>query len=346
VGGAGGRCPRLPVNVRVLSVTGFLVRRLLNYVVLVFVATFVAFALASTTFDPIGVLQQRNPPPPASTLDAKRHDLHLDQPIPERFATWLGGVVKGDFGQTVTGRPITDELGRRMGVSLRLFLLGITLGILLGVLLGVVSAVRQYKFSDYFATLCSFVLLATPVFVLGPLLKSWALDFNHLTGSGFLQYTGEATPNFAGSWGEALVDRLRYLIVPTFTIALGQIAYYSRYQRSSMLDVLGSDFVRTAQAKGLTRRKALFKHGMRTALIPMATLFAFGFGLLVVGGTFTEKIFTWHGMGEWLVDGVSTQDTNVTAAVTLFVAVCVLFSGWLSDVLYAVLDPRIRVWAR
>jgi peptide/nickel transport system permease protein len=324
-------------------VAGFLLRRLVNYVVLALVATFLAFTLASATFDPIGVLQQRNPPPPAASIEAKKRDLHLDQPIPQRFVTWMGGVVQGDFGRTITDRPITDELGRRIGVSLRLFLLGITLGILFGVLLGVVSAIRQYKFSDYFATLFSFILLSTPVFVLGTLLKMGAQGINDSIGSNVLIFVGEETPGFQGNWFEHLGDRLQHLIVPTLTIALGQIAYYSRYQRSSMLDVLGSDFLRTAQAKGLTRRKALFKHGLRTALIPMATLFAFGFGLLVVGGTFTERIFGWFGMGDWLVTGISAQDTNITATVTLFVAVCVLFSGWLADVLYAALDPRIRV---
>jgi peptide/nickel transport system permease protein len=324
-------------------VLGYLARRLLNYVVLCLVATFLAFALASVTFDPLGLLRQRQPPPPAATIAAKGHELHLDQPIPQRFATWMGGVLHGDFGLTTQDRPITAELGRRAGVSLRLFLVGITAGILLGVLLGVVSAIRQYKLSDYLATLYSFVVLSTPVFVLGTLLKYGALEVNQLTGSQYLQFTGEASPGFDGSWLAGLDDRLRHLIVPTLTIALGQIAFYSRYQRSAMLDVLGSDFLRTAQAKGLTRRRALFKHGMRTALIPMATLFAFGFGLLITGGVFTEKIFTWHGMGEWLVDGVNAQDANIVATVTLFVAVLVLISGWLSDVLYALLDPRIRV---
>ncbi|GLY52980.1 ABC transporter permease [Lentzea sp. NBRC 102530] len=322
---------------------GFLLRRLVNYVVLALVATFLAFTLASATFDPIGVLQQRNPPPPAASIEAKKRDLHLDQPIPQRFVTWMSGVVQGDFGRTVADRPITDELGRRIGVSLRLFLLGITFGIVFGVLLGVVSAIRQYKFSDYFATLFSFILLSMPVLVLGPLLKLGAQGLNDAIGSNVLIFVGEATPGFQGNWFESLVDRLQHLILPTLAIALGQIAFYSRYQRSSMLDVLGSDFLRTAQAKGLTRRKALFKHGLRTALIPMATLFAFGFGLLVVGGTFTEKIFTWYGMGDWLVVGIGSQDANITATVTLFVAVCVLFSGWLADVLYAALDPRIRV---
>ena len=323
--------------------TGFLLRRLVNYVVLCLLATFLAFSLASLTFHPLDTLKTRNPPPPAATIDAKAHELHLDQPIPQRFLSWAGGVVRGDFGTTVNGTQITDELGRRAGVSLRLFLIGTVLGIGLGVLIGVVSAIRQYKFSDYLATIFSFVILSTPVFLLGNLLKLGALQLNDAAGATLLPFVGEYTPNLTGSWLDSLLDRLQHLVLPTLTIALGQVAFYSRYQRSAMLDVLGSDFLRTAQAKGLTRRKALFKHGLRTALIPMATLFAFGFGLLITGGAFTEQLFTWYGMGNWLITGIATQDTNITATVTLFVAVCVLVSGWLSDVLYAALDPRVRI---
>ncbi|GAA1311792.1 ABC transporter permease [Pseudonocardia xinjiangensis] len=321
----------------------FLVRRLFNYVALCLVATFLAFALAALTFDPIAKLQERNPPPPQSAIDAKRAELHLDEPIPARFVHWLGDAARGDFGQTVVNTSISDELPRRVGVSLRLFLLGTVVGIGLGVILGVASAIRQYKFSDYFATLFSFVILSTPVFLLGLLLKYGALQLNTAAGAQLLVFTGETSPGFQGSFGAALLDRIQHLVLPTLTIALGQIAYYSRYQRSAMLDVLGSDFLRTAQAKGLTRRKALFKHGLRTALVPMATLFAFGFGLLITGGTFTERIFGWYGMGDWLVYGIEQDDTNITATVTLFVAVLVLISGWLSDVFYALLDPRVRL---
>jgi peptide/nickel transport system permease protein len=228
-------------------------------------------------------------------------------------------------------------------VSLRLFLIGTIVGITLGVIVGVAGAIRQYKFSDYFATLFSFVILSTPVFLLGLLLKYGALEINSALGAQVLVFTGETTPGFQGSFGAALLDRLQHLVLPTITIALGQIAYYSRYQRSAMLDVLGSDFLRTAQAKGLTRRKALYKHGLRTALVPMATLFAFGFGLLITGGVFTERIFGWFGMGDWLVYGIQQDDINITATVTLFVAVLVLISGWLSDVFYALLDPRVRL---
>lgn len=321
----------------------FLVRRLLNYVVLCVVATFLAYALASVTFRPLSTLQQRQPPPPASTVAAKSAELHLDQPIPQRFLTWVGGVVRGDFGDTVVSAPIGEQVLPRAGTSLRLFLAGTVVGVALGVLIGVAGAIRQYKPSDYLATIGSFVLLSTPVFVLGTLIKVVWLPVNQAAGTRILYFTGEVTAGFQGGFWAEVLDRLQHLVLPTVAIALGQIALYSRYQRSAMLDVLGSDFLRTAQAKGLTRRRALFTHGLRTALIPMATLFAFGFGLLVTGGVFTERIFGWFGMGDWLIVGVQQQDANIVATVTLFVAVLVLVSGWLSDVLYAALDPRVRI---
>jgi peptide/nickel transport system permease protein len=137
-------------------------------------------------------------------------------------------------------------------------------------------------------------------------------------------------------------DRLVRLIPPTVALVLFGASFYSRYQRSAMLDVLGSDFLRTARAKGLTKRQALFRHGVRTALIPMATFFAYSFGLLITGAIFTEKLFGWHGMGSFLIDSIQNNDTNSVAAVTCLTAVLVLISGMLSDVLYAALDPRVR----
>jgi peptide/nickel transport system permease protein len=324
-------------------VTTFLLRRLANYVVLCLVVVFITYTLASLTFDPIALLQHHQPPPPQATINDKIHQLGLDKPIPTRFLDWFGGVLHGDFGDTVYGDPIDNDLWQRALTSLRLFGLGTLIGVVLGVLVGVVSAIRQYRVTDYVATFTSFVLIAMPVFVLGTLLKFGAIKLNQLTGSDFLVFEGEATPGFVGSFGAELGDRLRHLILPTLAIALGLVAYYSRYQRNAMLDVLGSDFLRTARAKGLRRRRALYRHGLRTALIPMATLFAYGFGTLIVGGPFTEHIFDWHGMGEWLVTGISTQDANLTTTVTLFVAVCVLLSGLLADLAYAALDPRVRI---
>jgi peptide/nickel transport system permease protein len=140
-----------------------------------------------------------------------------------------------------------------------------------------------------------------------------------------------------------LTNRAAHVVLPSLVLIVIAVAFYGRYQRNAMLDVLGSDFLRTAQAKGLPRGRALIVHGLRTALIPMATFFAYEFALLFVGATFTERIFGWHGMGEYFVDAVTKSDVNSVAGVTLFVAVLVLIAGFLSDLAYAALDPRVRV---
>ncbi|MTE12022.1 ABC transporter permease [Nocardia aurantiaca] len=322
---------------------GFLLRRALNYVVLLVLASFLVFTVASLTFTPLDYLEQRNPRPPQSVIDAKRAELHLNDPIPARYLAWANGVVHGDFGKTLAGQPVKDELGRRIGVSLRLLVIGSVVGTVLGVLIGAANAIRQYKFSDYFSTIVSMLLLSTPVFLLATLLKYGALEINLATGKQIFLYTGETSATAVhGLWNQ-IVDRAQHMLIPTLGLALGAMAGYSRYQRNAMLDVLGGDFIRTARAKGLTRTRALFKHGLRTALIPMATLFAYSFGGLVTGATFTEKIFGWHGMGEWLVDSIHAQDINVVLTVTLFAGLVILLSGLLSDIVYAILDPRVRV---
>ena len=323
----------------------FLLRRLANYLVLTLVATTLAYFVASIALNPRARYEGRNPPPPQAVVEQQLSDYGVNDkdPLIGRYVHWIGGVLHGDFGKTITGGSINDELGARALVSLRLLLIGSIIGAVLGVLVGVVSAIKQYKFTDRFFTAFSFFFIATPVFFTAVLLKFGALQVNGAAGTTLLYYTGYETPGLdAGFWASAK-DQIGHLILPTLSIALGSIAFFSRYQRNAMLDVMNSDFLRTAQAKGLTRRHALYKHGLRTALIPMATLLAYSFGTLVVGATFTEKIFAWHGMGEWLVDSITRNDINVTATVCLFTAIFVLLSGFLSDIVYAVLDPRVRV---
>lgn len=323
--------------------TRFLLRRALNYVVLLFLASFLTFALASWSFKPLDSLEGRNPRPPQAVIDAKAAELDLDAPIPLRYAHWVSDAVRGDFGTTVAGQPVSDELWRRIGVSLRLVLLGSLLGTVIGVVVGAWGAIRQYHFSDRAITVASLLVISTPTFVVANLLILAALKVNSVLGFNLFEYTGETTPNVTGGAGAQFVDRLQHLALPTFTLALGSIAGFSRYQRNAMLDVLGQDFIRTARAKGLTRRQALVKHGLRTALIPMATLFAYGVGGLVTGALFVERIFGWHGMGEWVVQGITTQDTNIVVAITVFTGLTILLAGLLSDVIYAALDPRVRV---
>src|SRR5690242_16548515 len=321
----------------------FLARRLLNYIVLLLLASFLAFCLASLMFHPLESYLQRHPKPPAEAIHAKTVELGLDKPIPIRYASWAAGVVRGDFGKTVSGHPVSDELWHRIGVSLRLLVIGSLMGTVIGVVVGAWGAIRQYRLSDRVITVLSLLVISTPTFVIANLLILGALRVNSILGVQLFEYTGETSPDAVGGMWNQFVDRLQHLVLPTFTLALTAIAGYSRYQRNAMLDVLGQDFIRTARAKGLTRRQALFRHGLRTALIPMATLFAYGVAGLVTGAVFVEKIFGWHGMGEWVVQGIATQDTNIIAAITVFTGATILLAGLLSDVIYAALDPRVRV---
>lgn len=323
--------------------TRFLTRRLINYVVLLALVSFLSFCLTSLAFSPLDSLMQRNPRPPQAVIDAKAAQLGLDKPIPVRYGHWALHAVRGDFGATVNGQPVSAELGRRIGVSLRLLIIGSVVGTATGVVLGAWGAIRQYRLSDRVVTMLALLVLSTPTFVIANLLILAALRVNWALDLRLFEYIGETSPGVSGGVWHQLVDRLQHLILPTLSLALVSAAGFSRYQRNAMLDVLGQDFIRTARAKGLTRRRALFKHGLRTALIPMATLFAYGVAGLVTGAVFVEKIFGWHGMGEWVIQGVATQDTNIIAAITVFTGAVVLLAGLLSDVIYAALDPRVRV---
>lgn len=329
--------------------TAFLLRRLVYLVLLVGVSTSAAYILAATQLNPRSRYEGRNPPPPEAAIDAALDAVNMNDktPVLIRFERWAAGVAHADLGQTIDSGPVNDEISRRMWVSLRLVLIGSLLGTFLGVAAGAYGAVKQYRVADHLLSVFSFVALSTPVVVLAVLLKNAGIGLNNalgFTGETKLLYTtGEMTPGMdPWSWA-GFLNRTSHLVLPSLVLIIVAVAFYGRYQRNAMLDVLGSDFLRTAQAKGLRRSRALVTHGLRTALIPMATFFAYEFALLFVGATFTERIFGWHGMGEYFVDSVTKNDVNSVAGVTLFVAVLVLIAGFLSDVAYAALDPRVRV---
>ena len=327
----------------------FLLRRLLYLTLLVAIATSVAYVLAATQLNPRSRYQGRNPPPPEAVVDAALDAINMNDKtaLGTRFARWVDDLAHGNLGQTVDNTPVGDEIGRRIWVSLRLMLVGSILGTVFGVAAGAYGAVKQNRPADHLITVFSFVVLSTPIVVIAVLFKNAGIGLNNalgFTGDSKLLYTvGEITPGLdPWSW-TGITDRASHLVLPSLVLMCAAIAFYGRYQRNAMLDVLGSDFLRTAQAKGLRRSRALVTHGLRTALIPMVTFFAYQFALLFVGATFTEKIFSWHGMGEYFVDSVTKNDVNAVAAVTLFVAILVLIAGFLSDLAYAALDPRVRV---
>lgn len=323
----------------------YLAKRLGYYAVLLLAAVCLSYLLASLALEPRAYFADRQPPVPAASVNHHLTEIGVNdqQPLRERFLHWAQrAFLHGDLGRTIDGTSVNAEFGRRIGVSLRLLLAGTVLGTVAGVLTGAWTAVRQYRFSDRAVTVVSFALLSTPVFLLAILLKTGAIWFNQTTGTDLIQFTGEKSPGAGGGFWAVLRDRSVHLLLPTLSVALFAVAGYSRYQRSTMLDVLGSDYLRTARAKGLGRRAVLLRHGLRTALIPMSTYFSYGFLALFTGATFTETIFGWHGMGEWFVNSIGKNDVNSVVAVNVFAAVTVLFSGLLADLLHAALDPRIR----
>jgi peptide/nickel transport system permease protein len=322
----------------------FLLQRFAYLVVLVVIATSSTYFLAAAALNPRSNFEGRNPPPSPEVVDSLLDSLNLNNktPITERFERWVRGVAAGNLGDAIDGGSINDEMKRRMGVSLRLLLIGSILGSLAGVAAGAYGAVRQYGFSDHTMTFASFCLLSIPTVVLSVFLANSGATLNNAVGQRIVYNTGEYSPGLAERSGGGITDRLQHLVLPSLVLILQGFAFYSRYQRNAMLDVLGSDFVRTAQAKGLRRSKALIRHALRTALIPMGTFFAYEFALIFIGSIFVEKIFSWHGMGEWFIQSIQKNDVNATAAIGMFVAILVLIAGFLSDVVTVALDPRIR----
>ncbi|MFI9233626.1 ABC transporter permease [Streptomyces rimosus] len=322
----------------------YLLRRLASYLVLVAVAASLTYFLAGLSLNPLARFEGRNPPLPEAAVTRTLDDYNLnpDTPVVVRFARWAGDVAHGDLGRTIDGDSVNDDFGRRVGVSARLLLLATLAGSALGVAVGAYGAIRQYRLFDRFSTLASFFVLAMPVFVIGVALKIGATALNE--GTQTIKVLGEYDAQYAGRWDPAaLLNRAQHMLLPALTLIIVQVALYSRYQRSTMLDVLGADFLRTARAKGLRRRTALVRHGLRTAVLPVVPLLVYNIVLLFAGATFVEKTFGWHGMGELLVDSVAGQDVNSVAAVGLFTAALVVVAGLLADLLYAALDPRVRV---
>lgn len=325
----------------------FTIRRLISSVFVLLASSILVFLLASSTADPTAPFRTRQPPPPPEFFADFKHRLGLDEPLPVRYWNWLTGVLHGDFGKNVAGNAIAPDLFHRLGVTARMVAGAMIIAVILAIIVGVLTAVRQYKFSDYFFTVLSYLLIALPVFWFAALLKEFvAIKFNDLTGHHWLWTFGEEQPGIStfGTTREIFIDRFQHLILPTISLASLSYAGWSRFQRAAMLDVLGSDYMRLARAKGLPWRRVLIRHGLRNALIPLTTVVALGVGLILGGAVLTERVFVWHGMGEYLLmDGLGKQDVNVLLGWLLVSAFFVVVFNLIADLLYAVLDPRIRL---
>jgi peptide/nickel transport system permease protein len=321
----------------------FAVRRIAVSIPILLISSFLVFVLASLSGNPLSPLLNRNPPPPPETIALEAERLRLDHPLLERYWLWLTGLFSGDFGPSVQSNlDIGAEVAGRLVITLRLVALAMLVAFVLAVIVGVVSAVKQYSKLDYSATFLGFLFLAMPAFWLAILLKQWGVEFNNAVDEQVIYTIGATSvPPPEGFWPQ-VADVAGHMVLPTISLALISYAAWSRYQRASMLEVMNSDYVRLARAKGLSRRRVMVKHALRNALIPLVTVTALDLAAIINGAVLTEAVFQWRGMGDLLLNAIHTDDVYVTMAWLLVSAAIVILFNLFADLLYAVLDPRIR----
>jgi peptide/nickel transport system permease protein len=321
----------------------FAVRRIAVSIPILLISTFIVFLLASMSGNPLSPLLTRNPPPPPETIALEAQRLRLDHPLLERYWLWLTGLFRGDFGPSVQSNlDIGAEVAGRLVITLRLVALAMLVALVLAVVVGVVSAVKQYSKLDYSATFLGFLFLAMPAFWLAILLKQWGVEFNNAVDEQVIYTIGATSvPPPEGFWPQ-VADVAGHMVLPTISLALISYAAWSRYQRASMLEVMNSDYVRLARAKGLSRRRVMVKHALRNALIPLVTVTALDLAAIINGAVLTEAVFQWRGMGDLLLNAIHTDDVYLTMAWLLVSAAIVILFNLFADLLYAVLDPRIR----
>jgi peptide/nickel transport system permease protein len=322
----------------------FIARRIAVGIVLLFVASFGIYILVSLSGNPLASLEA-NPHIAKATIAAARLELHLNEPLLQRYWTWLTDFVRGDFGTATTGQAVGPQVLPRLLVTLQMVIPATLISIVLGIVVGVVGAVRQYSIMDHLSTGLAYVFFSTPVFVLGLLLKDFlAVDFNKAVGHTVLYTIGQNNPGISG-FGNVAVDAIEHTILPVITLVLITYAAWSRYQRSSMLDVLNADYIRLARAKGLSPRRVLYVHALRNALIPVTTVIALDFAGIIGGALITEIVFGWEGFGQFFYTGLTgpvSPDVNVVQAWFVISAAVVILFNLIADVLYGVLDPRVR----
>jgi peptide/nickel transport system permease protein len=264
----------------------------------------------------------------------------LDDPLIIQYGFWLKDAVFNQFGNTALGdKPIWPDLSRSIGNTLQLVLISQVIALILAVVLGVFSAKKQYSFFDYTTTTISFFGFSVPIFWFALILQALATALFLSTGFRFVYTFGISSFDPANP----LLDRIQHMILPIVTLSYVSIATFSRFQRASMLEVLHSDYIRTARSKGLKERKVIFSHGLRNALIPVVTVAALNFGAVLGGAVITETIFAWPGMGKFFVDALNRGEVYTLMAWMMVTAVAIIFFNLVADIVYGWLDPRIRL---
>jgi peptide/nickel transport system permease protein len=331
-------------------------RRLLVAIPQLVIISFVLFALLNATGDPVSAMGGRQPPSPADQ-ERLRRALGLDRPVQEQYLTWLignewyeienrtsantrYGILRGDFGVSlVERRPAAQVIGSRMGNTLLLMVTAQVVIVVAALFVGVISAVRQYSIWDNIFTTASFITYSVPVFLMAYLLSYFLAFKFRQWGLPSLPASGMYDPRIGPTFAEVA----SHMVLPVLTISLISIAGYSRFIRSAMLEVIRSDYMRTARSKGISERRILFVHGFKNAALPFVTLIGLDLPFLLAGAVVTETIFAWPGMGWLYIQHLERNDYAVVMGILMMIAVAVVVFQLLTDIVYSLLDPRIRL---
>ena len=319
----------------------YVIRRLLYSIPVLFATSFLIFSFVALSGDPLGYLRQQ-PEVSQQTIQNLTEKNHLNDPIPVRYGYWLKDAVTDKFGETLLAdNKIWPDLKRVLGNTLQLVIIAQIFALTLAIGIGVLSAIKQYSIFDYSATTLSFIGFAMPVFWFALMLQ---ILFTNIYNKYDLRifYTAQLSQPDPGGGLHFLLDRAQHLALPVIALSLLLIAQFSRYMRASMLEVVNSDYVRTARAKGLTERRVTMKHSFRNALIPLTTVSALSFGDLFGGAIVTETIFALDGMGRYFVVALDKQDPYPIMAWLMVSATAIIVFNLIADIVYGLLDPRIR----
>jgi peptide/nickel transport system permease protein/oligopeptide transport system permease protein len=296
----------------------------LQFIPVFFGATFLIFALVFVLpGDPIRALAGDKPVPPAVVAEL-RDRYHLDEPLIQQYAIYIGNVVQGDFGTDFRGRPVSDLMAQRLPVTIRLALLAFAFEVVIGIPAGIIAGVRKGRFFDNLVLISTLVVIAIPIFVLGfmaQIVFGVRLGWFPISGirNGFQSY-----------------------LLPAMVLGSVSLAYIARLMRTSLIENLRADYVRTATSKGLSRQRVIGVHALRNSMIPVVTFLAVDLGALMGGAIITETIFNLPGLGRAVFEAVQQQEGTVVVGIATFLVIVYMIASLLVDVLYGVLDPRIR----
>jgi peptide/nickel transport system permease protein len=316
-------------------VTGFILRRFILLIPLLIGLSVVMFVLIyAAPGDPAVAMMGPQAAANPQFLEQARKNMGLDQPLPVQYLRWLERLLHGDFGiaYTFNKKPVLALIGERFWGTVQLQSLALGLGLALAIPVGIISAVRQYSTLDNTLTVGSFLGLAIPNFWLALLLQLWlSVQLGWLPTLSTAQAT--APPE----------ERWRYFVMPVFVLAIPNVAYFARFMRSAMLEVIHQDFVTVARAKGLDDRGVLYRHALRNALIPMVTVIGLQLPRILSGAVIIEQIFAWPGLGLLAYDAIGRRDYPVILGVTMLAGAAVMIVNVLVDVVYVMVDPRVRL---